>query len=115
MLKARSSCYGSNIYFSKCVLFTLRLSVKSFSFFKKRNSFHKEDVLANSVKFSWKPYISGNMHIVLTTKNQVDGREQWLRRPRKQQRNPMYIQSPTSFSSFKNKRQFPILHSSELV
>ena len=84
MLKARSSCYGSNIYFSKCVLFTLRLSVKSFSFLKKRNSFHKEDVLANSVKFSWKPFNSGNMHIVLTTKNRVDGREiQWLRRPRK--------------------------------
>ena len=100
------------------VLFTLLLSFKSFSFFKKRNSFHKEDVLANSVKFSWKPFISGNMHIVLTTKNQVDGREQWLRRPRKprkQQRNPTYIQSPTCFSSFKNKRQFPILHSSELV
>ena len=51
---------------------------------KKRNSFHKEDVLANSLKFSWKPYISGNMHIVLTTKNRLDGRElQWLRRPRK--------------------------------
>ena len=55
-----------------------------FRFFKKRNSFHKEDVLANSVKFSRKPYTSGNMHVVFTTKNRLDGREiQWLRRPRK--------------------------------
>ena len=70
--------------FFKVCFFTLRLSLKSFSFYKKRNSFHKEDVLANSVKFSWKPYISGNMHVVFTTKNRLDGREiQWLRRPRK--------------------------------
>ena len=38
-----------------------------------------------------------------------------LENSNKQQRNPTYIQSPTCFSSFKNKRQFPILHSSELV
>ena len=70
--------------FFKVCFFTLRLSFKSFSFFKKRNSFHKEDVLVNSVKFSGKPYISGNMHIVLTTKNRLGAREiQWLRRPRK--------------------------------
>ena len=70
------------LFFKVCVFYIASIIEIFFVFLKKRNSFHKEDALANSVKFSGKPHISGNIHIVLTTKKRLDAREiQWLSRP----------------------------------